>query len=51
MTMDKVVNFFQIYHATDHTLCEQRQCEAAARKERKEANQERDATDKKRAAA
>ncbi len=41
--MDKVVSFFQICHATDQPLHEQRQHEAAAKKEHKKANQERDA--------
>ncbi len=38
MTMDEVVSFFQICHATDQPLREQRQQEIAAKKERKEAN-------------
>ncbi len=50
ITMDEVVNFFQICHATDQSLLEQCQ-HADARKERKEANQERDAVDKKCATA
>ncbi len=51
ITMDKVVNFFQICHTIDQLLCLQQQCEAAARKEHKETKQERDAADKKDAAA
>ncbi len=51
MTMSKVVSFFQICHATDQPLHEQCQCEAAAIKEYKEDNQERDAANKKRAAS
>ncbi len=51
MTMDEVVSFFQICHSTDQSLREQHQREIAAKKEHKEANQERDAADKKRAAA
>ncbi len=51
MTMDEVVTFFQVFHATDQPLCKQRQREIAAKKERKEANQERDAAGKKRTAA
>ncbi len=47
MTMDAVVSFFQICHATDQPLCEQRQHEVAAKNECKEANQERDAANKK----
>ncbi len=50
-TMDKIVNFFQIYHTMDQPLCKQYQHEATARKECKEANQERDATNKEHAAA
>ncbi len=38
MTMDEVVSFFQVCHATDQPLHEQHQCEAAAKKECKEAN-------------
>ncbi len=45
--MDKVVPFFQVCHATDQPLCKQHQCEAAAKNECKEANQERDAANKK----
>ncbi len=51
MMMNKVVTFFQVCHATNHPLHEQHQCAAAAKKECKEANQERDATNKKCAAA
>ncbi len=51
MTMDEVVSFFQICCATDQPLREQCQCKIAAKKERKEANQVRDAANKKRAAA
>ncbi len=51
MMMDEVVSFFQICHSTDQPLQEQCQREIAAKKERKEANQEQDAADKKRAAA
>ncbi len=51
MMMDKVVSFFQVCHAMDQPLQEQRQQEIAAKKEFKEANQERDAADKKCAAA
>ncbi len=46
MTMDKVVTFFQVCHATDQSLHEQHQHEAAAKKECKEVNRERDATNK-----
>ncbi len=51
MTADEIVAFFQVCQSTDQPLREQRLCEAAAKKESKEANQEKDATDKKRAAA
>ncbi len=51
MTMDKIVNFFQICLTMDQLLCEQHQHEAAAKKEHKETNQERDANNKKYAAA
>ncbi len=51
MTIDKVVSFFQVCHSTDQPLCKQCQREIAAKKECKEANQEKDAADKKRAAA
>ncbi len=51
MTMDEIVSFFQICHDMDQTLCEQHQCEAVSRKECKEANQERDAANKKHAAS
>ncbi len=51
MMMDEVVSFFQICHATDQQLHEQRQREAAAKWEHKEANQEKDAVNKKCAAA
>ncbi len=51
MTMDKIVNFFQICHAKDQPLHEQCQWESAARNEHTEANHERDATNKKCAAA
>ena len=47
MTTDEIVAFFQVCHATDQPLREQRLCEATAKKERKEANQEKDAADKK----
>ncbi len=49
--MDEVVSFFQICHSTDQPLWEQHQREIAAKKERKEANRERDAGNKKHAAA
>ncbi len=51
MTMDKVVIFFQVCHATDQRLHEQCQGEAVARIECKEVNQEKDAADKKLAAS
>ncbi len=51
MTMDEVVSFFQVCHATDQPLREQCQREATPKKERKEANQERDAANKKCAAS
>ncbi len=51
MTMDEVVTFFQVCHATDQPLREQLQQEIAAKKECKEANQERDAANKTCAAA
>ncbi len=51
MTMDEVVSFFQVCHATDQPLCDQCQCKIAAKKENKEANQEKDASNKKRNAA
>ncbi len=38
MTMDEIVAFFQVCHATDQPLQEQRQQEIAAKKECKEAN-------------
>ncbi len=51
MMMDEVVTFFQVFHVTDQPLREQHQHEAAAKKEFKDANQERDAADKKCAAS
>ncbi len=51
MTMDELVSFFQTCHPLNQPLCEQCQQEATANKECKEANQERDAANKKCAAA
>ncbi len=48
MTMDNVVTFFQVCHATDQPLREQSQNAIAAKIEFKEANQERDAAHKNR---
>ncbi len=48
--MDKIVTFFQVCHSTDQPLCKERQQEFAAKKELKEANQERNADNKKHAA-
>ncbi len=45
--MDEAVSFFQVCHATNQHLRKQRQCKIAAKKEHKEANQERDAANKK----
>ncbi len=49
--MDKVVTFFQVCHATDQPLHDQQHCKSTAKKEIKEANQKRDAANKKCAAS
>ncbi len=51
MTMDEIVSFFQVCHATDQPLHDQCQHKIAAKKEFKEANQERNAANKKHAAS
>ncbi len=46
MTLSKFVDFFQICHSTDHLICKQCKCKAAEKREYKEANQQKDATNK-----
>ncbi len=49
MTMDAFVDFFQICHSTNQPIGEQCKCKAAEKKDNKEANQEKDITNRKRA--
>ncbi len=44
--MDDFIEFFQICHQIDQSLCEQCRCDATDRNEHKEANQNIDASDK-----
>ncbi len=51
MMMDDLVEFFQICHSTDQPLCEQCKWEAVEKRKLKEANQEKDITNKRHSAS